>query len=323
MSEMDTIAELIWDYGQLSPEERANVDSYIEAHPEYKPFLAESKTLYRLIEEAGLFAQGAPHDVALACLIADNLMVEEPLPEILQRSYERLKKKVDTMPHVKERYNEIRLRMEKIASNTDPVSQFENLSGYDLELDFAESQQEDSAPQRTRIRMKDRSSVARTRIVWPSLTGRQWSFVATAVVLVFSVTWFSNRVARNAYTDPEVLLVNGYNQGTRGLDSFSKPVSSDILFLFGQRALYEAQHKWLGLYVSYDEEELVRSEEFFTQVIEDPNVSSFIKEEAMYLLGKVYMAQKNSTSARSILEDIVELRSRRSEEASTLLDVLE
>ena len=314
---MDNIAERIWNFGQLASDQQAEIEAYVKANPEYKELLEESKALYRLLSEAALFANNPTHDIALTYLVANELIRGKPLPELLERWYKQLENKIDTMPHEKQRYIQIRARMEEIASRNDPVAQFEQLTGYNIEADYNEPL---PASRNNSPITGDRSPVSRS--MSSRVFKHRWVVPLVLMVVVVGFTIQGNERARNAYTDPQVLLVNGYNQVNRGLDSFEEPVSSDIVFMFAQRALHEAQHVWFGVYYSYDWEGLSEAEALFVRVIEDANVSSFIKEEAMYLLGKVYMAQNEKEKARNIFEDVVQLRSRRSNEAARLKGML-
>ena len=316
---MENLEENIWNFGQLNPSEQAKVEAFVDGHPEYKGLLEESKSIYRLLEEAGLFASNPPHDIALAYLVANNLMHDHPLPEPLERSFRQLKDKIETMPHEQQRYDTIRARMEEIATNADPVAQFEQLTGYDLESDFVLP---DLSGKASGNKKEDRPPLARRK-------GRRYRvnkprFMVPLVLFMVAITfvWQQNSLKRNAYTDAEVLLVDGYNHGIRGLEMFEEPVSSDVVFMFAQRALHEAQHVWFGLYYTYDDAKLDEAEALLLRVLGDVQGSAYLKEEAMYLLGKVYMAQNKREEARHALNEVIDLRGRRSSEAARLQAML-
>lgn len=317
---MKKIIEKIWSYGILTAGEKAEVESFVSEHPDYAPILKDSKALHALLDEAGMFTAEPIEETAMAYLVAHSQMESQIAPGILDKAFKRLKNKIESMPHAKEQYEKVRDRMEEIALESNPLDQFEQLTGYSLEQDFPVRKVEDFKVDAAR-QLKDRPAVANQ-----ALLGRGRLKIRRAVLfvmpLVFVVLGFyENRFARNAYTTGDMLLVNEI-VGERGLDEFAKPVSPDVVFIFAQRALYESQKVWLGIYYTYDQEQLAYAEELLLRVRENEVTSSFLREEATYFLAKAYMAQGNQSQAILLLDELINLRGRRLNEASSLRSLL-
>ena len=310
---MKNLVEYIWSYGQLSDHEKSTVEAYVAQHPEYAPALAESKAVYAQLEATTLFLEGSPSDVALAYYVAQQHMLDKPLPGLLEQAYERLKTHIETMPHVKQRYIEIEQRMGAVAAHSDPVAHFEQLTGYDVDKDFAVVEGpvlSTAAP--------DRPALQRPKHRFAGLRHRNSVLFVPVLLLLIGSMLYMNRIPRTAYTEPQTLLINGYTYVDRGLESFPKPVAPDIVFIFAQQVLHKAQHVWFGVYYTYDEQALDEAETLFIRVIENPHVSLFLEEESRFLLSKVYMAQGEYEKAKIQLDAVIGKESRRSQEAAAL-----
>lgn len=318
---MKTLIEKIWSYGILTDQEKVEVESFVAANPEYRPVLKDSKAVHALLGEAGTLLDDPVENIAMAYLVAHSQITSGIAPGILDRAFKELEHKIEAMPHALERYEKVRDRMEEIALNSSPLAQFEQLSGYSLERDFSKVEDNNGAFTGNR-RVKDRPAIASQK----SSKGRFRSGVRAALLFavpLFVMVWgfHENRLARNAYTSADILLVNEIVE-ERGLDEFLKPVSPDVVFTFAQRALYESQKVWLGVYYTYDEEKLAYAEELLLRVRQNEVSSPFLKEESTYLLAKANLAKEDFPTARLLLDELINMRGRRLREASELRSLL-
>lgn len=316
---MEKLIEKIWSFGLLTEQERQELEAQVADNAEYRSLLDDSKAVHALLREAGVFARDTDDEIALAYLVAHNQVTSGEAPDILEKAYKQLQHKIEAMPKAKERYMQVRVRMEEIAMMSDPIAQFEQLTGYSTEQDFDEV----NGPRdfKKQHYAGDRSSV-KSQGVQRVIRSRTWSrLVLAGCVVLFSLGYYFNRIDRNAFTPADVLLVHEIVE-ERGLDEFQKPVSPDVVFMFAQRAVYESQHVWLGMFYTYDQERLVGAEELLDRVRQDSLSSSFLLEESTYLLAKVHLAQKDFSRAALLLDELIILRGRRLEEAKELKALL-
>ena len=312
---MEQLIEKIWSFGLLTDREKLELEAQVANHAEYRSLLKDSKAVHALLGEAGVFAKDSDDEIALAYLVAHNQVASGGAPDVLQKAYNQLQHKIETMPEAKERYLQVRGRMEEIAMTSDPLTQFEQLTGYNTDQDFAEvNEVRDFKGQHY---AGDRASV-RGPGVQGGVRSRSWTrLVLAGCVLLLSLGYYFNRVDRGAFTPADILLVHEIVE-KRGLDEFQKPVSPDVVFTFAQRAVYESQNVWLGLYYTFDQERLKGAEELLVRVRQDPLSSPFLLEESTYLLAKVYLAQRDFQRATTLLDELISLRGRRLKEAKAL-----
>lgn len=302
----------------LTDQEKRELEAQVANNAEYRALLEDSKAVHVLLNDAGVFARGSEDEIALAYLVAHNQVTSGRAPDILEKAYKQLQHKIEAMPKAKERYMQVRVRMEEIATTSDPIAQFEQLTGYNTEKDFAEVKEVHGL--KGRQYAGDRSSIKREgervfRI-------RTWSrLVLACSVVLLSLGYYFNRIDRNAYTTADVLLVHEIVE-ERGLDEFQKPVSPDVVFTFAQRAVYESQNVWFGVYYTYDQQRLGKAQELLDRVRQDSLSSPFLLEESTYLLAKVHLAQKDFNQAALLLDELITLRGRRLEEAKELKALL-
>lgn len=317
---MEQVIEKIWSYGILSDEEKSELEAYVSTNTEYASVLKEAKEMHVLLEQAGLFASDSSDEIALAYLVANNQVIPGSPPSVLQRAYEQLQNKIKTMPQAQESYSRMRGRMEQIAMSNDPVSQFEQLTGYSIDRDF-EDRKADRVYSKRKF-AKDRRSIAGNNQVRFKRRAIRFNLVLAGCLVVLFVGYFENRIARNAYSSANMLLVDEIIE-ERGLDEYAQPVSPDVLFTFAQRTLFEAQHRWLGIYYTYDEVKLAEAEELLNSVRQDSSSSPFLQEESIYLLAKIAMASKDYSKTTALLDELVALRGRRLEEAQRLRSLVQ
>ena len=316
---MEQVIEKIWSYGTLSSEERIALDAFVSVNATYAPLLEDSKRLHNLLREASVFTGDSFDDVALAYLVAHDQATSGILPSALEGVYRQLHKKIEAMPQAKKRYLKVRARMEEIAMHSDPVSQFEQLTGYSMGGD----KEEQVVPEVNSVwaGAKDRPGVARKHLARTVRWGIRSAMALAACMVFIFIGYYTNRIARSAYTSTDVLLVEEVLE-ERGLGDYSPPVSPDVVFTFAQRAIHESQKIWFGMYYTYDQDKLEIAEQLLGKVRQDSLASSFLREESTYLLAKVYMAQKEYTEAAQLLDELISLRSRRLEEALKLRSLL-
>lgn len=129
---MHRVEEQIMMYSVLVPEERQVLDAYVVDHPELVPLLEEAKSWTALFQEARMLRDAEPGDEALAYLVVTRRMSRHPLPRRLEQTFRALESRVAAQPALQARVATLSRRLAALEAASDPVSQFEALTGYRL-----------------------------------------------------------------------------------------------------------------------------------------------------------------------------------------------
>lgn len=302
----------IWRYGQLPEEMQQKIDLYVKDNIAFAEVLEQVKLLYQILPQSYVFTAEPADDAALSYYIANQYLGQaHVLPDVLRIGYETMKKRIDSDPALHERYETLRHRMEHIMNHSDPLKQFEALTGHRIE----------AAPKTVGLYAQDRSSS-----VPSGIADKLWSLHVTrgalALVVVLLGTWllYGNRTARLAYTDRALLTIDHANLSFRG-DLAGTSASLDRQFVYGQSALEESQHRWLGVFYTFDQERLELAETYFTNVLASSDIE--LVERSNFLLGKIELAKGNVAEARGYLQKAAAENAIYSDEASSLLERLD
>ncbi|MFK7847805.1 MAG: hypothetical protein AB8G77_21110, partial [Rhodothermales bacterium] len=131
---MDNIEDRILNYGLLPAEEQQVVDQYVLGHPEFASMLDEVKALYALVDRSELQKTDRLQDTALAYYIAQAHLATKEIPTAeMTLAYNKLKHQIEHDEDVRTRYDAIKSRMAEIANQSDPLAQFEKLSGHTID----------------------------------------------------------------------------------------------------------------------------------------------------------------------------------------------
>ena len=319
---MSTVEEKLWAYGLLSPEEQAEVDAFVAAHPEWAPAREQARALAGLLRDARLLDEAAPGDEALAYHLAARHL--GPPPPAWADAYRRIEERLEADPERRARYEDLERRFDELEAASDPVAQFERLSGYALDPPtFAAPPAPGS--QRAPDRVPRRTAQRRGRL--PRLA-RWTSAVALAAVglygALFALSYGTTPPnERLAAFEPEEVRPDIYGRRDRG--SAPQADTTEALFLQALPLLQEARTSTLGLFPRYDEAKLQRAGRLLEQIIaqQDPG---FARAEAYYLLGKVRLAQGDVQGARDALRRVVTGEGagpgRQDDEARRILEAL-
>ncbi|MFB3133085.1 MAG: hypothetical protein ACE10K_11240, partial [Rhodothermales bacterium] len=117
-------------YNELSPEEQRDVEQHVREHPELAPLLDEAQAFAALLQEAHLLHADPPGDEALAYYIATRHVSRHPLPDSLQEAFARIESRLTSDASLRTRYEKLAGRMALLETTSDPVEQFERLTGH-------------------------------------------------------------------------------------------------------------------------------------------------------------------------------------------------
>ena len=339
---MENIDDKIWQYGLLSEDEKKDLEAYIEKHEALEPLLAEVKALYRLLVDARVLTvdsidradsgvtgtdEAGNDEVAIAYYIAHESFAAVGAPAFMADGYDRLREQVQHNMKAREQYDAIKLRMEEVASYSDPVNQFEQLTGHRIdEMPLVDKRG-------LHFGRNDRPPIVRE----PSLRISKWSTVTGAllvVVVLMGIMLNTNRLERMAYMDPEAVLqvtpstVRGSQDVSLSAIDMQRLEARQYQLREGVLAFLNAQQNWLNVYYTFEIDGLNQAEKVISALKQDlheqPQAGDdWIFNETTFVLAKVYLAQERVTDARNVLMEIVGQEGGISEKAAALLERLQ
>lgn len=301
-------------YHELSPEEQRDVEQHVEEHPELVPLLEEARALAALLEEARLLHADPPGDEALSYYIATRPMSQHPVPASLEEAFTRIETHLRDDLAVRTRYETLAGRMALLEASSDPVEQFERLSGHRIAPPVASS-----APSET--------EAAAPPAIY-RLHGRAVSWAAAAVVfclVIYGALAFISQTSRSdldrlaAFEDiePEGLRMRS------GVVSQPDYVSAEDLYQGALEALRGARKHTLGLFPYYDHQRLDEAARQLQGVVDQDPEESFLRAEANFLLAKIHLAQEDVEAAKAALQAVVAGSGWKEAEARALLEKVE
>lgn len=347
---MDNIEDRILNYGLLPAEEQQVVDQYVLGHPEFASMLDEVKALYALVDRSELQKTDRLQDMALAYYIAQTHFgaTEAPTAE-MTLAYNKLKHQIEHDEDVRTRYDAIKSRMAEIVNQSDPLAQFEKLSGHTIENIPLPAK----GPVVGRGAVKEGgastdNSVKEKAVDWvpvkrkQGITTRRWvtsaSFLVLSSIAVFFIALHGNRLERMAYLDPEAFYANapsglrGTNPGWASADGVGDEMSgvraaelntlSGVRFKEGTDIVFGAQHSILNRFYTYDLDALSKAEVIFDSILQEQGLDAQLASEVKFALAKVYLAQRRTKEARDLLDDVAQFDGLWATEASQILDKL-
>ncbi len=309
-----SIEEKIMFYNELSPEEQRDVEQHVREHPELAPLLDEAQAFAALLQEAHLLHADPPGDEALAYYIATRHVSRHPMPASLQEAFARIESRLTDDAPLRARYEELAGQMATLETASDPVEQFERLSGRRI------------APVAQPAPATLSEAVAPPVMIY-RLWGRlgQWAAAAVVFCLVFyGALAFVSQTSRSdldrlaAFEDFEA-------EGLRMRGGVTPPdnVSSEELYQGALEHLRDARKHTLGLFPHYDQERLNEAADLLRRVVaQDPEESS-LRAEANFILAKIHLSQEDVDGARAALQAVLAGSGWKATEASTLLEELQ
>lgn len=313
-------------YSELSPEERLQVEHYVQQHPELVPQLEEAKAFTALLGEARLLRADPPGDEALAYYIATRHVSPHPLPASFEEAFGRIEDQLTDDASLRARYAEQVRRMAVLEAQTDPVRQFEHLSGRRLSPAPDETLPLDTdAPKDDVLGAEAAPAAPVIHRLWRH-AGR-WA--AAAVFLVVALYGSLGVVSHFSQSDLDRLAVlnsSEYQAETMQMRSgelVPDYVTSDELHVQALSLLEESRTSTLGLFPRYDQATLREAAGLLQRIVDQEEDTSALRSEAYYLLAKIRLAQKNVDGARVALQAVLEGPGWKVAEAQALLDDLE
>lgn len=330
---MKQIEQQILNYRQLSSDERAAVEAYVDEHPEWAPLLRDVKQLEALAREARLFeALDAEEDVLAYYVVARHFHSGGHAPS-LQKVFRKLEERLEADAALQARRQRFEARLEAVLDTVDPVAHFERLTdrqldGPSLAAPDLDSGGENGAPSTSKQDRSPQSSGA-----WAGRRVQRMSrWVGVAAVVLAALYGVLFTASTLSQTDVEELALiamsetelEGYSVRTRSASpSPDETGSTDALYRQALATLRAAQTSTLGLFPRFDEQGLRTAEDLLQKVVRREEENSFLQLEAYFFLGKVHLAQRKLDTARAHFKRVVAGEGRRAADASAILKRLQ
>jgi hypothetical protein len=319
-----TIEEKILLYPELPIEERLEVQSYVDLHPEWKRVLDDAVALDRVLRDAGSFDAAAHRDEALAFFAASRSLPHTP-PE-LAFHFRQVRDRLQSDPELLARFEELEARRVELERLSPPDEQFRRL---------LQRKEEGLAPSVERPEMWDSASDGHKdgdptphRAAEPRIDRFLWRAAAAVVALaaVYSVLYRVGGMtqpesARLARFDRQDLVVEGFEAVRRG-EMSDQESSASAQYLEALDDLGESEQSFFGLFPRFDQVRLDSAAVHLQRVLDLEPERSFLSGEASYLLGKVHLARGEIHEAETLFQSVVKGQGRRSDEAEAILSKL-
>ena len=272
-----------------------------------------------MLGEAQLLRADPPGDEALAYYVATRHVSSHPLPAPFDEAFGRIEDRLTDDAALRARYAEQVRRMAVLEAQTDPVRQFEHLSGHRL-VPEAEAPDGD---------LGNADVAAPTAPVIHRLWRDVGRWAAAAVFLVGALYGSLGIVSHFSQSDLDRLAAldaSAYEvQEVQMRSGVTSPdyASSEERYKQALQLLHQSRMHTLGLFPRYDQGHLAEASALLEQVVAQDPENSPLRSEANYLLAKVRLAQKNVDGARVALHAILDGPGWKTPEAQALLDDLD
>lgn len=340
------IEEQITLYPELTGEERAAVEAFVELHPEWKPALEEAKRLNALLESARSLGRDPTSDDALAYYVTTRRLQPEQAPEAVKDLLRQIEEHINRDPALEMRVAEMESRLRAIEDGSSAAEQFHAL----MERRRHHPPPSGSASRRTPAARRAnsgwpeaaRSSPAGGRNVvaegdgWggaPSPArrgGRTYLRRSVAAIIALAALYGALYIVgdvtrptheRLAHFSDRELALEGY-ENVRGDDMAEELPAPTDAYLEALAHLRNAQTSFLGLFPTFDDARLHRAAALLNEVIRTEPEESFLATEAAFLLGKTELARGNVDAAEQALSRVIASGGRKAPEARRILEGL-
>lgn len=303
------IEEKITLYPELSGEERATVEAYVEAHPEWKSALDEAKRLDRLLNDVRQLGQDPSGDEALAYYVVTRHLQPSRAPGTISDLIRRIEEQIARDPAMAIRVAEMEARLQAAEESSPASEQFERLMKQHRSISESASN----------------GSEAESHEERPAASSTLWRMAAAlaALIALYGVLYLAGDLMRPPherlaeFTEQELAL-EGY-EVTRGEAYSNGPGEPMGIYLDALAHLRAAESSVLGLFPRFDEVRLNAAATRLQEVLEIEPADSFLAGEAAFLLGKTELGRGNVESAEQAFRRVVEMDGRKAPEARRLL----
>ncbi len=310
--------EKIGLFPELSPEERREVEEYVEKHPHLREAFEGMLRLDRALREGRALRDDPPDDEALAFVAVMHDVDATRMPATLRAAVRKIERRIETEENLRTSYEALLRRRADLEAGSDMNAQLRRLMG---RRSAPERPRETTTGRRPEAGANQDASGAGRRPI------RRLVTAAVALAAVYAMLFVGGRVVRPeterlARFDRSELVLEGY-ENVRGSATEGDLSATARRYLEALTHLRQAETDVLGLFPGYDASHLDAAATRLREVMEAEPDESFLAHEAEFLLGKTELARGNAPEARSILERVSASGGRRADSAERLLRALE
>ena len=313
---MDNVEEQILSYPHLPPDRKRAVEAYVESNPKWASLLRDVRALESMSGDEG---EDFPASVLRAYVVVEHVEDRADRAPALEQTLDRIGRRIESDPALRAQVDEIRRRVEAAEEAIDPVGHLEQLTGIDVADEASDGGPESAASAGVSLGRRLMQIPARARMAGIVLLGVLGAYLALAVVSRVSQ---SSLDRLSAITVDEQMLDN-YRRAVGGPRSAADTLSTGALYMQTLSTLRRARTSTLGLFPRYNSDSLRHGKRGLKQVLRRADSGSFVAQEARFYLGKVHLAQRNLSAARSSFEGVVQEGGRHAEAARRLLKAMD
>jgi len=340
---MNRIQQRILSYPHLSRDEKRDVETYVEDHPEWASLLREVRALESLASKAEPAARGdITRDVLATYVVARHVAGTDASPE-LASVFGDIEDRLAEDADLRKQAEDMQRRIDETESVLDPVRHFEEVTGEPLPSTAGEpapstegtgdlssprpARSNTTTDAETRDREPDRTP---KRGADPISRPARWAIAAVVLVaavygLLYAASWSTqSTVDRLAAMNVSTDVIESYQTRVRSpMPEASTDTMPDDLYLQALPLLRDARSSTLGLFPHFDPRKLNEAESLLLRVVDRTQPGSFLQLEAYFYLGKINLAQGDIDTARTQLKEVVRREGRRASSAYQILKELE
>ena len=310
---MNDLHDRILRYGDLSPEEQADVEHRALGHPGAAALLAEAKALHGLLVAARAHTADLPDAEVLAEYVVMRHFPGGAAPEAGPRAA-RVEAALRAHPDLAAQVRAMEETLARLLQGREhPVAHFERLSGRSLaELPLPSTRRAPDAPATAR-------TAARLRLL---------AFTRYAVAACFALGLFYGGLAfTSGLSVSERARLAGLGELAGAYGGFhlrgaseSAPMEQYALAL---EQIEASRRSTFGLFPHYDAAALDAAAARLSAVARAPEAPAWLVLEARYALGKVRLHQGRDAEAATAFQAVVDQQGPSAPDARRLLDWLQ
>lgn len=318
------IEEQITLYPELSGEERAAVEHYVDEHPEWKPALAEARRWDDLLSGARALGREPSGDEALAYYVVMRRLQREQAPEEVADLIRQIEERIESDPALSARIAEMESRLHAADNASSASEQFERLTKRARGgRDRTKGPRSPVAKPLDHSRLRSANNGATVRRSHAASHGRRVLATVLVAVAVYGVLYAAGQLARAPHErlagfQEEELMLEGF-ENVRGGESEDAPNSAAVAYLDALEQLRGAETSFIGLFPGFDDARLDSAAVLLNEVISSEPAESFLAGEAAFLLGKTELARGNRDAASQAFGRVLVTGGRRAPEARRIL----
>lgn len=314
---MKSIEEQLARFTHLSPDEKRAVEAFVAEHPEWEARLEEVRTLGPLLAHAQTMQGDPPDDEALAYYLYAQQTADQQ-PKLTKDLFDDLSEQVAADSTLQTQAESVANRLQTLEEASNPVAQFERLTGHTLHESPAQAADRQPAARRHARIYRLNQRVLRWGIAAVFALGGLYGVLFLASHLSQTET---GRLANLASGEAHILVPETLRSST--LPDSVAQASPTLVYNEGVTFFEEARTtRFLGFFPTYDPALLDSATARFNTVLGLTEATSYEALEAYFMLGRVHLLNGDTEAAQTALQRVVDGGGNKIREAEHMLERL-